>query len=64
MVFGGVAMAAADAQTPSWPALLEHLLAGEALSGEAAARLMQGWLDEEIPPVLTGALLAALRAKG
>ncbi|MFN6344307.1 MAG: anthranilate phosphoribosyltransferase [Cyanobium sp.] len=64
MVLGGEAMAAADAQTPSWPALLEHLLAGEALSGEAAARLMQGWLDQEIPPVLTGALLAALRAKG
>ena len=57
-------MAIADAQTPSWPALLERLLAGEALSGELAARLMQGWLDEEIPPVLTGAMLAALRAKG
>jgi anthranilate phosphoribosyltransferase len=55
---------AADAHTPSWPALLERLLAGEALSGEQAAGLMRGWLAEEIPPVLTGALLAALRAKG
>jgi hypothetical protein len=30
---------AADAHTPSWPALLERLLAGEALSGEQAAGL-------------------------
>ncbi len=62
-VFGGVAMAA-DAQPPSWSALLEHLLAGNDLSPDAAARLMDGWLAEEIPPVLTGALLAALRSKG
>jgi len=55
---------AADAQPPSWSALLEHLLAGNDLSPEAAARLMDGWLAEEIPPVLTGALLAALRSKG
>ena len=56
-------MAAAQ-PTTSWPALLEQLLAGQALSGEAAASLMRGWLAEEIPPVLTGALLAALRARG
>jgi anthranilate phosphoribosyltransferase len=55
---------AADAQFPSWPALLESLLAGEALSSDAATLLMRGWLAEEIPPVLTGALLAALRSKG
>ena len=55
---------AADAQFPSWPAVLESLLAGEALSSDAAALLMRGWLAEAIPPVLTGALLAALRAKG
>jgi anthranilate phosphoribosyltransferase len=62
-VYGGVAMTA-DAQSPSWPALLERLLAGEALSTDAATGLMRGWLAEEIPPVLTGALLAALRSKG
>jgi anthranilate phosphoribosyltransferase len=62
-VSGDVAMAT-DAQSPSWPALLERLLAGEALSGDVASLLMRGWLAEEIPPVLTGALLAALRAKG
>jgi anthranilate phosphoribosyltransferase len=52
------------AEPPSWPALLERLLAGQSLAGEEATALMQGWLAEAIPPVLTGALLAALRAKG
>lgn len=52
------------ALTPSWPTLLEQLLQGEPLSGEQASALMQGWLTEQIDPVLTGALLAALRAKG
>jgi anthranilate phosphoribosyltransferase len=46
------------------PALLEQLLRGESLSAEQAAGLMRSWLEEQIPPVLTGALLAALRAKG
>jgi anthranilate phosphoribosyltransferase len=49
---------------PSWPALLETLLQGRDLSAEQAEALMRGWLAEAIPPVLTGALLAALRAKG
>ncbi|MEB3321023.1 MAG: anthranilate phosphoribosyltransferase [Cyanobium sp.] len=52
------------AEQPSWPALLERLLEGQSLAGEEATALMQGWLAEAIPPVLTGALLAALRAKG
>jgi anthranilate phosphoribosyltransferase len=46
------------------PALLEQLLRGESLSPMQATALMQDWLDERIPPVLTGALLAALRSKG
>ena len=46
-----------------WPALLESLLQGEDLQGEAAARLMRGWLEGTIEPVLSGALLAALRAR-
>ena len=46
-----------------WPALLEQLLHGRSLEASQATALMQGWLAEEIEPVLTGALLAALRAK-
>ena len=48
----------------SWPALLDQLLNGESLSAPQATALMQGWLSEQIDPVLTGGLLAALRAKG
>ena len=48
----------------SWSALLESLLQGHSLSEPEARALMEGWLAEEIPAVLTGALLAALRAKG
>jgi anthranilate phosphoribosyltransferase len=51
-------------QAQSWPALLEQLLNGTPLTEEQAKALMRGWLDEQIDPVLTGALLAALRAKG
>lgn len=47
-----------------WPQLLETLLQGQSLTADQASRLMQGWLAGEIEPVLTGALLAALRAKG
>jgi anthranilate phosphoribosyltransferase len=50
------------ASTP-WPALLEQLLQGRSLRAEQAEALMRGWLEEAIEPVLTGALLAALRAK-
>jgi len=45
-------------------ALLQQLLAGQSLSSEQAAALMQGWLNENIPPVLSGAILAAIQAKG
>ena len=60
---------AASPQPPAppatpWPALLERLLAGQSLSSDDATLLMRGWLAEEIPPVLTGALLSALRSKG
>ena len=48
----------------SWPALLEQLLNGTDLSDAQATALMEGWLAEQIEPVLTGGLLAALRAKG
>ncbi|MGF1499946.1 MAG: anthranilate phosphoribosyltransferase [Elainellaceae cyanobacterium] len=46
------------------PKLLQQLLDGESLTLEQAAALMQGWLMEVIPPALSGAILAALQAKG
>lgn len=50
--------------SPTWPQLLEQLLSGRDLQADQAAALMRGWLDGSIDPVLTGGLLAALRAKG
>ena len=47
----------------NWSSLLQQLLDRESLSIDQAALLMQGWLNEEIPPVLSGAILAALQAK-
>jgi anthranilate phosphoribosyltransferase len=44
--------------------LLAQLLDGQSLDRQQAAALMTGWLNETIPPVLSGAILAALQAKG
>ena len=44
--------------------LLQQLLDGQSLSQEQASKLMQGWLQEDIPVVLSGAILAAIQAKG
>lgn len=44
--------------------LLQQLLDRQSLSAEQAATLMQGWLSESISPVLSGAILAAIQAKG
>ena len=44
--------------------LLQQLLDRQSLTVEQSSQLMQGWLDEQIPPVLSGAILAALQAKG
>jgi anthranilate phosphoribosyltransferase len=44
--------------------LLQQLLDRQSLSGAQAAQLMQGWLNETIPPALSGAILAAIQAKG
>jgi anthranilate phosphoribosyltransferase len=49
---------------PVDPVLLEQLLQGQDLSAEQATALMRSWLAAELEPVMTGALLAALRAKG
>lgn len=48
----------------NWPDLLQQLLDKESLSEERASQLMEGWLKETIPPVLSGAILAAIQAKG
>ncbi len=50
--------------TINWSNLLQQLLDRESLTSQQASLLMQGWLQEEIPPVLSGAILAALQAKG
>lgn len=44
--------------------LLQQLLDKQSLSQAQAAQLMQGWLQEDIPVVLSGAILAAIQAKG
>ncbi len=43
--------------------ILENLLRGMDLDELAARKLIKAWLSEQISPVQTGALLAALRAK-
>lgn len=45
-------------------ALLKQLLENQSLSTAQAASLMSGWLTETIPPVLSGAILAAIQVKG
>ena len=47
-----------------WPLLLQQLIDKQSLSATQAEQLMQGWLTEAIPPVLSGAILAAIQAKG
>ena len=44
--------------------LLQQTLDGQSLSQTQAAQLMTGWLQSEIPDVLSGAILAAIQAKG
>lgn len=44
--------------------LLQQLLDKQSLSQQQAAKLMTGWLQEAIPPVMSGAILAAIQAKG
>jgi anthranilate phosphoribosyltransferase len=50
-------------ETPNWSQLLQQLLDHQSLTQSQATLLMQGWLQGEIPPVLSGAILAALEAK-
>ncbi|MEH1943307.1 MAG: anthranilate phosphoribosyltransferase [Nostoc sp.] len=48
----------------NWPALLQQLLNRQSLTVSQGADLMQGWLTDAIPHVLSGAILAAIQAKG
>lgn len=50
--------------TTNWSSLLQQLLDQQSLSTDQASNLMQGWLNDEIPTVLSGAILAAIQAKG
>lgn len=50
--------------TTIWSNLLQQLLDRQSLTRSQANQLMDGWLKEAIPPVLSGAILAALQAKG
>ncbi|GBE91892.1 anthranilate phosphoribosyltransferase [Nostoc cycadae] len=60
-------------QTPSvpaistssdWPGILQQLLKRQSLTVNQATDLMHGWLTDAIPPVLSGAILAAIQTKG
>jgi anthranilate phosphoribosyltransferase len=50
--------------TVSWSKLLQQILDHQSLSRAQAVELMQGWLNEAIPPELSGAILIGLQAKG
>lgn len=50
--------------TKKWSAILQQLLNGKSLEVSQAADLMQGWLTESIPDVLSGAVITAIQAKG
>ena len=53
-----------DIAEQDWSVLLQQLLDGQSLDSSQAATLMQGWLTEAIAPVISGAILAAIQAKG
>jgi anthranilate phosphoribosyltransferase len=48
----------------NWPLLLQQILEGQSLTKAQSEQLMQGWLNQAVEPVLSGAILAALQAKG
>lgn len=48
----------------NFSSLLQQLLDRQSLSQAQASQLMKGWLEEDIPEVLSGAILAAIQAKG
>ncbi len=50
--------------TSRWSTLLQQLLNKESLTVNQATELIEGWLADSIPPVLSGAILTAIQAKG
>ena len=48
----------------TWSNLLKQLLEKQSLTRIQAGELMQGWINETIPPELSGAILMALNFKG
>lgn len=53
-----------ELNSSDYSSLLQQLLDGQSLSQSQASQLMTGWLRSEISPVLSGAILAAIQAKG
>ena len=54
----------AQESSGSWYVLLQQLIDGQSLSRTQAAELMQGWLNEAVPPELSGSILTALNFRG
>ncbi|AFY38033.1 anthranilate phosphoribosyltransferase [[Leptolyngbya] sp. PCC 7376] len=50
--------------TTNWTDFLKQLIEGVSLDQEQARTLMTGWLNEEISPIMSGAILAAIQTKG
>lgn len=46
------------------PQILQQLIEGRSLTQAQAEALMDGWLTESISPILSGAILTAIQAKG
>ena len=53
-----------EPNSTDFSSLLQQLLDGQSLSQTQASQLMEGWLRSQIPNVLSGAILAAIQAKG
>ena len=53
-----------EPNSTDFSSLLQQLLDGQSLSQTQASQLMEGWLRSQIPDVLSGAILAAIQAKG
>jgi anthranilate phosphoribosyltransferase len=55
---------ALDDQSLDWPRLLQQLLDRQSLTVPQAVELMESWLAGAVPDVFSGAILAAIQAKG
>ena len=53
-----------NSNSSDFTSLLQQLLDKQSLTQAQAAQLMEGWLQAKIPEVLSGAILAAIQAKG